>query len=591
VTTPSGPRNDVLRMTSTTERDVFTVRQRGREVAEAIGLERQDQHRLAAALSDVGRDLVRRGVTATVTFTVDDGPPASLCAEFSWHGDPPERVLADGWSAARRLLDAVESAYQNGRGTLTLRKLRPLALPPLSDADVALLRDTLTARRAADPLDELRAQNQELLDTLENVETQRKELLRLNDELEETNRGVMALYKELSDELDETNRGVVALYAELNEKSTQLKAVNEAKTRFWSTISHELRSPINSVLGLAQLLVAPGSDALTDEQRRQVRLIEDSGTTLLALVNELLDTAKAESGRLVPHLSPVNLVEVFRHLKGTLRSTKGSTDVELVIDEPSALPPLWTDETMLVRILRNLLSNSLKFTERGEVCLVAELAENARHVVLTVTDTGIGIPADHIDRVFEEFHQVRGPLQTRAAGTGLGLPYARRLAEILGGDLVLASEVGRGTTATLRLPVRDSEDRGLPDLGTVLVVDDDEDFRDRMGGLLKDFTDAVRYAAGGRAALDAVAEQKPGMVFLDLYMPGMNGREVLGVLRDKPELRDIPVVVVTSAAPEGLDLSSAGLGAALLPKSALSVETIRHAITEALMVLPRTVRK
>lgn len=589
--TPSHPRHEVLRMASTTERDVFTVRQRGREIAEAIGLDRQDQLRLAAALSDVGRDLVRKGVTAVVTFVLDTGRAASVRAEFSWHGEPPERVLPNGWPTASRLLDAVEATHANGRGALTLRKLRPAALPPLSDAKIARLRDTLTARRAADPLDELRAQNQELLDTLDNVEAQRKELLRLNEELEETNRGVMALYKELSDELDETNRGVVALYAELNEKSTQLKAVNEAKTRFWSTISHELRSPINSVVGLARLLSTPDTDPLTDEQRRQVRLIEDSGTTLLALVNELLDTAKAESGRLVPQLTPVNLVDVFRGLTGTLRSTIRSADVALVIDEPSSLPPLWTDETMLVRILRNLLSNSLKFTEHGEVRLRATQDENGGHVRFIVTDTGIGIPEDQLERVFEEFHQVRNPLQVRVSGTGLGLSYARRLAEILGGYLTLESEAGAGTVATLRLPVRDPDDRGLPDLGTVLVVDDDESFRDRIGALLGDFTDAVRYAADGRAALDAIAGHKPGLVLLDLYMPGMNGREVLGVLRDKPDLRDIPVIVVTSSVPDGLDLSSAGLGAALLPKAQLSSEAIRLAITEALMVLPRTERQ
>jgi signal transduction histidine kinase len=589
--TPSHLPSDVLRMTSATERDVFTVRQRGREFAEAIGLDRQDQLRLAAALSDIGRDLVRQGATAVVTFAIDTEPATSLRAEFSWQGEPAERVLPNGFPTASRLLDAAEPVHANGRGGLVLRKLRPATLPPLSDADIAGLRATLTDRRAADPLDELRAQNQELLDTLENVEFQRKELLRLNEELEETNRGVMALYKELSDELDETNRGVVALYAELNEKSTQLKAVNEAKTRFWSTISHELRSPINSVRGLAQLLSAPGSEPLTDEQRRQVQLIEDSGTTLLALVNELLDTAKAESGRLVPQLAPVNLVDVFGHLKGTLRSTIRSDDVALVIDDPSSLPPLWTDETMLVRILRNLLSNSLKFTECGEVRLRAELAGHGGHVRFTVTDTGIGIPDDQLERVFEEFHQVRSPLQTRAGGTGLGLPYARRLAVILGGDLVLESLAGEGTTATLRLPVRDPEDRGLPDLGTLLVVDDDESFRDRIGSLLGEFSDVVRYATDGRAALDAVAVHRPGMVFLDLYMPGMNGREVLGVLREKAELRTLPVVVVTSSVPDGLDLSSAGLGAALLPKSQLSVETLRHAITEALMVLPRSERQ
>jgi signal transduction histidine kinase len=583
------PRHDVLRMTSSTERDVFTVRQRGREIAEAIGFDRQDQLRLAAALSDVGRDLVSRGVVAAVTFGVDDGTPTALRAEFSWQGGAPEQVLSAGWSTAKRLLDVVESSCVDGRSTLVLRKLRSPALPFLSETDLVRLRDTLARRRVADPLDELRAQNQELLDSLENVEQQRKELLRLNDELEETNQGVMALYKELSDELDETNRGVVALYAELNEKSTQLKAVNEAKTRFWSTISHELRSPINSVLGLARLLTSPDSDPLTDDQRRQAQLIEASGTTLLTLVNELLDTAKAESGRLVPQLSPVNLVEVFRHLRGTLRSTIQTSDVALVIDEPSTLPPLWTDETMLVRILRNLLSNSLKFTETGEVRLHARV--DGKRVLLTVSDTGIGIPDGQLDLVFEEFHQVRNATQARVSGTGLGLPYARRLAEILGGDLALESEFGRGTTATLRLPIRETGDHGLPRLETVLVVDDDEEFRNQMGGLLKEFTDTVRYAADGRAALDAIAEQKPGFVFLDLHMPGMNGREVLDVVRKKLDLRDIPVVIVTSATPEGIDLSSAGLGAALLPKSQLSVDTIRLAITEALMVLPRTERE
>jgi signal transduction histidine kinase len=573
-------------MTTTTERDVFTVRQRGREIAEAVGLDRQDQHRLAAALSDVGRDLVRHGITAAVAFTLDGG---RLCAEFSWLGEPPERVLPAARTTASRLLDVVDLGHEDGHSTVTLVKRRPPTLPAFSSTDLARLRDSLAARRAADPLDELRAQNQELLDSLESVESQRKELLRLNEELEETNQGVMALYKELSDELEETNRGVVALYAELNEKSTQLKAVNEAKTRFWSTISHELRSPINSVIGLARLLTEPHADPLTDEQRRQVRLIEDSGATLLALVNELLDTAKAESGRLVPQLSAVNLVEVFRHLKGTLRSTIRSAEVALVIEDPSSLPPLWTDETMLVRILRNLLSNSLKFTERGEVRLRAEPAEHG--VALTVTDTGIGIPEDEVERVFEEFHQVRNPLQARATGTGLGLSYARRLAEILGGALTLTSVLGEGTTVTLHLPVRDPDNRGLPALGTVLVVDDDESFRDRIGTLLREFTDEVRYAADGRSALDAVADHRPGLICLDLYMPGMNGREVLGVLREKPELRDIPVVVVTSTSTEGLDLSSAGLGAGLLPKSQLSVETIRLAITEALMVLPRTVRE
>jgi len=239
-------------------------------------------------------------------------------------------------------------------------------------------------------------------------------------------------------------------------------------------------------------------------------------------------------------------------------------------------------------VLRNLLSNALKFTERGEVRLTAG-ADDEGQVRFAVSDTGIGIPPDQVDRVFEEFHQVRNKLQGRWTGTGLGLPYARRLAEILGGELTLASELGHGTTVTLRLPARDPDATGIPGLDTVLLVDDDADFRQRLAAALREFAPVVEHAEDGRAALRAVAGKHPDLVFLDLQMPGMNGREVLGVLREKPDLAGIPVVVVTSAVPDGLDLTSSGLAAALLLKSQISAESIRLAISEAFVVLSRTV--
>lgn len=583
--TGSPRQQELLRLTSAYEPDVFAVRQRGREIAKAVGLDRQDQIRVAAVLSDVSRDLVRKSLVAAVTFTLDPGPPAALVIEFTWRGGPAESVLRSGWETASRLMDEVHASYGDGRGVLSLMK-RSATLPMVTAEALTRLRHDMAMRGVTNPLDELRAQNQDLLDTLENLEARSRELVRLNEELEETNRGVLALYKELSEELEETNRGVVALYAELNEKSLQLKAASEAKTRFWSNISHELRAPINSVVGLARLLTAPGSDPLTDQQRRQVGLINDSGATLLVLVNELLDTAKAESGRLVPQRAPVDLAAAFVQLRDTLRSTVSSSEVDLVIEEPSSVPVLWTDETMLVRILRNLISNGLKFTERGEVRLATDLSDRERYVRFIVSDTGIGIPPDQTDTVFEEFHQVRNELQARASGTGLGLSYARRLAEILGGDLTLCSELGRGTTVTLRLPAHAPDD-GLPELGSVLIVDDDEIFRDRLAIPLKEFTTIVDHASDGRAALDVIPANRPSLIFLDLHMPGMNGREVLNVLREKPELRGIPVIVVTSAAPDDLDLSSSGLGAALLPKSQLSVESIRLAVSEAFAVLPK----
>jgi signal transduction histidine kinase len=581
--------DELIRLTSVGEPDVFTIRQRGREIARAIGMDGRDQTRVAVVLSDIGRDLVRRSREFMVTFALRPDPPAALVIDFEWRGEEARTTLAAGWEAAERLMDDVRASHDAGRSTVTVVKHYPGTSAALTREGVAELRHELNTHGVTSPLDELRAQNQELLDTLENLESKRAELARLNAELEETNRGVVALYKELSEELEETNRGVVALYAELNEKSTQLKAASEAKTRFWSNISHELRAPVNSVVGLARMLTAPGSDRLTEEQRRQVDLISASGATLLALVNELLDTAKAESGRLVPQLAPVDLSAVFLQLRGTVRSTVPSPEVTLVIEDPPPLPPVWTDETMLVRILRNLLSNGLKFTERGEVRLTVEPDDENHRARFTVSDTGIGIPPDQTDKVFEEFHQVRNKLQARAQGTGLGLPYARRLSEILGGDLTLRSELGRGTTVVLRLPYRDPGDSGFPAIGSALVVDDEPGFRDRIAGLVGEFADRVVHASDGRGALDEIGRDRPDLVLLDLHMPGMNGIEVLTVLRDKPDLYDIPVVVVTSAAPDGLDLSSAGLGAALLLKSYLSADTVRLAITEAFAVLPRTV--
>ncbi|VVJ16307.1 Putative SigmaB asociated two-component system sensor protein [Amycolatopsis camponoti] len=574
--------NELLRMTLSAESGVFAMRQYGREAAQAIGLEPQDQIRVATALSDVGRDLVRSGTEASVAFLLIPAPLPGLAIEITWQGPPAVDVLDVSRATTARLMDEVTTTHEAARGTMTMTKGTTAGSAPM-DFSLDALRERLAAGRAAGPLDELRAQNQELLTALDDLESKRRELLRLNEELEETNQGVVALYKELSEELEETNRGVVALYAEINEKTTQLAAVNEAKTRFWSNISHELRSPVNSIVGLARMLGAAGSEPLTGDQQRQVRLINDSGETLLALVNELLDTAKAESGRLVPHPTPIDVRAVLLHLQGVLRSTVPD-GVELRIGDTEA-GTLVTDETMLVRILRNLLSNAIKFTERGSVGVAA--TADGEHVRFTVTDTGIGIPAEQLERVFEEFHQVRNKLQAKTSGTGLGLSYARKLAEILGGELTLASEAGQGTTAELRLPAR-PPGGDITALGSVLVVDDDPVFRDEFTRRIADLSPEVRVAGDGREALETLGGFRPDVVFLDLAMAGMNGREVLAVLRAKDELCDLPVVVTTSAVPDGLDLTAAGLRAALLLKSQISAETVRLAVGEAFAVVRRT---
>jgi signal transduction histidine kinase len=248
---------------------------------------------------------------------------------------------------------------------------------------------------------------------------------------------------------------VVALYAELDEKSVQLRAASEAKSRFLANVSHELRAPVTAVIGLSRLLADESSEPLSAEQRRQVDLIRDSAGDLLTLVNDLLDLAKAEAGRIEPAWSEVDLRAVFGQLRGTLRPLATRPEVEFVVDEP-AVPRLRSDEVLLAQVLRNLLHNGLKYTERGEVRLRAEAREGRWR--LSVADTGVGIAPERHERIFEEFYQV--PASSRPGGTGLGLPYARRLAHLLGGTLELVSEPGRGSTFTVRLAAALDQETG-----------------------------------------------------------------------------------------------------------------------------------
>jgi signal transduction histidine kinase len=393
----------LIRMRLRIEQDVFVVRQLGREVARLAGLEAQDQTRVATAISEVGR-----------------------------------------------LVDTMEVGDdENGTVVRMVRRL-PASAPTLTPERMDDIREGLAAHVPGTPLDELNVQNQQLIAALDEVRRQRDDLARLNAELEETNRGVMALYNQLSEELEETNRGVVALYAELDEKSVQLRAASEAKTRFLANVSHELRAPVTAIIGLGRLLTDASSDDLTEEQGRQVELIRGSATDLLSLVNDLLDLAKAEAGRIEPNWAEVDLKAVFGQLRGTLRPLVTRAEVQLIIDEP-AVATLRSDEVLLAQILRNLLTNALKFTAAGSVRL--SVRPVGGDVEFVVADTGAGIPPELHERIFEEFYQVPGSKAVNGKGTGLGLPYARRLAGLLGGALRVESAVGEGSTFTVRLPV------------------------------------------------------------------------------------------------------------------------------------------
>ncbi|WP_346830479.1 ATP-binding protein [Pseudomonas abietaniphila] len=253
-------------------------------------------------------------------------------------------------------------------------------------------------------------------------------------------------------ELDETNQGVLALYAELDMQADQLRQASDLKSRFLSYMSHEFRTPLGSILSIASLLTDELDGPLSPEQHKQVAFVRTAARELSDMVDDLLDLAKIEAGRISISAAWFDMLDLFSALRGMFRPIVDTSAVDLIFEEPMGLPRLYTDDKKLAQILRNFISNSLKFTQRGEVRISARL-EGEHEVRFAVTDTGIGIPAELHGALFEDFAQVDSPLQKRLRGTGLGLSLCKRFAELLGGRVGLESQPGVGSTFFVVIPL------------------------------------------------------------------------------------------------------------------------------------------
>jgi signal transduction histidine kinase len=268
--------------------------------------------------------------------------------------------------------------------------------------------------------------------------------------------------RELRSELEETNRGVVALYAELDQKAESLRSATELKSRFLANVSHEFRTPLHSMQSIAAILLEEREGPLTEGQRTALTLLRETAAELGGMVDELLDLAKIESGKVTVRAERFDVSELLGSIRALLRPlVKDGAEVSLVFDPLPDLPALSSDQSKIIQIVRNLASNALEFTHRGEVRIGAR-QESPSTVSFYVRDTGIGILPRDRERIFEEFEQVEGKHQKGRRGTGLGLPLSRKLARILGGDIRLESEPGVGSTFTLVVPLRYERGPGEP---------------------------------------------------------------------------------------------------------------------------------
>ncbi len=270
----------------------------------------------------------------------------------------------------------------------------------------------------------------------------------LQARLDDTQREVEALRTEL----EETNSGVLALYAELDVQAQELRRATELKSRFLAYMSHEFRTPVGAILSIARLLLDRLDGPLTGEQEKQVGFIRDTANEFADMVNDLLDLAKVEAGRI--DISPdwFEMVDLFAALRGMFKPVLTNPEVMLIFEEPVDVPKLFNDDRKLTQILRNFISNGLKFTSHGEVRVSVRRA-GPDTMTFSVADTGIGIDPQYHHAIFQDFSQIDSPIQKRLRGTGLGLSLSKRLAELLGGTVEMTSELNKGSTFSVTIPV------------------------------------------------------------------------------------------------------------------------------------------
>lgn len=544
----------ILSVAIQNEHDTATARQRARQIARLLGFDAQDQTRISTAVSEIARnafnyanggraEYLLEGRTAPQLFIVritDNGPGIRDLNTILEGRYQSKTGMGLGIIGARRLMDQFQVDSVPGKGTTVwLKKLLSRRASLIGPAELGRITASLVQERPQNAFEELQHQNQELLGALEEIRSRQADLTRLNRELEDT------------------NRGVVALYAELDEKADHLRRADELKSKFLSNMSHEFRSPLNSILALSGLLMNRTDGELTAPQEQQVVYVRRAAQDLLELVNDLLDLAKVEAGKVEVRPLEFEVENLFAALRGMLRPLLLNQAVDLIFDDATHIPRVFSDEGKVSQILRNFISNALKFTERGEI-RVSALHAGDGELRFSVTDTGIGIAPENIDLIFQDFGQVDNPIQKRVRGTGLGLPLSKKLATVLGGNVGVRSQLGTGSEFSLHIPLRyrgEEPEQPVTELVDVshdpsrmplLVVDDRPEMMMMYRSYLANTEFEMWPASNTREAEDVLDRARPAVIVLDIILRAEDSWALMARLKSNEKTREIPVLVAST---------------------------------------------